>query len=754
MFSPGTARRSAMGVFACALLFSFAGVAQDTAAAQQPPAQQNAEPQTAPAAAPAPEQQTQPQPEQPQPAPEQQPIQQQRTPSGGRRIPGRGYAASGVIGMVESPTGVPVIGAQITLTPGRGNAARSETTGEGIFRVGGLPAGMYKLDITAPGYAPLAQQTVQVNGGEILTIEIHLQPTGEAMKAPERPTVTMPGEAGPEMPSYQELSRRPDVNGEMVIAAAAPMALDSKVFQKQTDRWDEDLGEWDRFPDRSGDFPWGATSHWYDPFHVNRYKADKPVFGQNTFFDFNGTSTTALDVRNLFIPSGVSAQHPHSSEFFGGGGQTFVAETVRTTFDLFHGDTAFKPVDWRIRITPAFNVNQLWAQEKGVVDIDVREGTSRVDGHVGLQEAFVEKKLADLGPNYDFISARIGIQQFQSDFRGLIFNEEQPGARIFGNLDNNRIQYNAAYFWMLEKDTNSGLNKFENRHQQVMLANFFFQDFIVPGYTVEASYHYNKDDASIHFDENGFLVRPAPIGDVTPHGIQAHYIGLAGEGHIGRINVSNAFYQVLGHEDNNEVAGRRTDIDAQLATTEFSLDKDWVRFRLAGLFASGDSNPRDHVARGFDSIVDSENFAGGIFSFFNREGIRLTQTGVALVSPDSDLPDLRSDKNEGQANFVNPGIFVFNGGADFDITTKMKLITNVSYLRFHHTASLDLLLFQSNIQPEIGTDYSIGIKYRPPLSDNIVITGGVAALTPGQGLRQIYTGKTLLSFFSTVKFRF
>src|ERR1051326_5811872 len=268
MFSPGTARRSTMGVFACALLFSLAGVAQDTAAAQQPPAQQNAEPQTAPVAAPAPEQQTQPQPEQPQPAPERQSIQQQRTSSGGRRIPGRGYAASGVIGMVESPTGVPVIGAQITLTPGRGNAARSETTGEGIFRVGGLPAGMYKLDITAPGYAPLAQQTVQVNGGEILTIEIHLQPTGEAMKAPERPTVTMPGEAGPEMPSYQELSRRPDVNGEMGIAAAAPMALDSKVFQKQAARLEESLGRGAPLPGPPGLFPGGRPHPRLRPFSL------------------------------------------------------------------------------------------------------------------------------------------------------------------------------------------------------------------------------------------------------------------------------------------------------------------------------------------------------------------------------------------------------------------------------------------------------------------------------------------------------
>jgi hypothetical protein len=36
----------------------------------------------------------------------------------------------------------------------------------------------------------------------------------------------------------------------------------------------------------------------------------------------------------------------------------------------------------------------------------------------------------------------------------------------------------------------------------------------------------------------------------------------------------------------------------------------------------------------------------------------------------------------------------------------------------------------------------------------MVITGGVAALTPGTGLQQIFTSRTLLSAFTTVKFQF
>jgi hypothetical protein len=75
-------------------------------------------------------------------------------------------------------------------------------------------------------------------------------------------------------------------------------------------------------------------------------------------------------------------------------------------------------------------------------------------------------------------------------------------------------------------------------------------------------------------------------------------------------------------------------------------------------------------------------------------------------------------------------------------------------MRFHRTGALEQLLFQSKIATNIGADYSVGFIYRPPLSENITLTGGVAALSPGLGLRQIYTSKTLVSGFAVIKFQF
>ena len=86
---------------------------------------------------------------------------------------------------------------------------------------------------------------------------------------------------------------------------------------------------------------------------------------------------------------------------------------------------------------------------------------------------------------------------------------------------------------------------------------------------------------------------------------------------------------------------------------------------------------------------------GGAFSFFDQQGIRLTSTGIALTNPGSLLVSLRSNKEEGQANFVNPGVYVFNAGADFNVTPKLRAFVNANYLQFDRTEPLQFVLAQT-----------------------------------------------------------
>jgi hypothetical protein len=511
------------------------------------------------------------------------------------------------------------------------------------------------------------------------------------------------------------------------------------------DRWRLGFPEYDRYGDRGGrgrDIPF-TKGRWWDPYNQNVLKGDYPIKGDNLFMVLSATSTTTVEQRRAPTPSDVSSDEPGSAEFFGQPEQLAATQTIQLSFELFRGDTVFKPRDWAIKFSPTFSIpNYLNARENGVVNIDVRRGANRTDTHVSLEEAFGEVKLADLSSNYDFISLRAGIQPFVSDFRGFIFSDNNLGARLFGSFDNNRFQFNAAYFSMLEKDTNSGLNTFDTRHQNVYIANLFRQDFIRKGYTIQGSFHFNDDRSSIEFDENGFLVRPALIGDVRPHAVKVGYVGVNGDGHLGRLNLTNSYYFAFGHDDRNPIAGRKVNVRSHMAAVEASVDKDYLRFRGSIFWAQGDGNPTDERATGFDAIFDDPNFVGGQFSFWNRNGIRLTQTGVGLVQPNSILPSLRSSKIQGQANFVNPGIFIYNAGIDVEVTQRLKAIFNANYLRFHRTEPLEYILFQNRIRHDIGFDYSVGVAYRPFLINNVTLTFGAATLQTGRGFRDIFTDRS------------
>jgi hypothetical protein len=664
----------------------------------------------------------------------------------------------------------PIGGARLSLRNTQTNQQISAvSSGDGVFRIFPVSPGSYELRVEAAGYSTLLIPVSSLNANEVLTLEIFLTPSANAEMHSRLPRQS---ELGPPLPAespapsgnYHELRHRLDSDPNYILELAPdvlPPAAD--VFHTVPDRWGIPQPDYRRYAAPDGSIY--AKPRWYDPFNHNRFKGDEPIwpelFGQQVFLNFTGSAETFLDGRRVPTPSGVSAAQPGSANFFGNGDQFFLDQTFRFTFDLFHGDTSFKPADWRIRVTPEVSLNYLDVHELGIVSPDVRKGTTRFDDHLGFEEAFVEVKLHDLSPNYDFVSVRAGIQQFNADFRGFLFVDDQPGLRLFGDWRSDRFEYNAAYFNLLEKNTNSGLNTFALRQQQVVLANLYWQDFFFPGYTAEFVGAWNKDDPSVHFDDNGFLVRPAPIGNVVnqgvgpiPHGIRVGYFGWLGSGHIKRLNLTHAFYEAAGEDTFNPIAGRRVTVNAQMAAAELSLDRDWIRYRVSIFYASGDSNPRSGRANGFDSIDDLPNFAGGIFSFWDREAIRLTGSGVALTQEDSLLPNMRSSKEEGQANFVNPGIFLANAGADIDITPKLKGFANFNFLQFMRTEPLEYVLFQSPIHHTIGEDFGVGLQYRPPLSENLVLTGGASMLQPGQGFRDIYTGRTQFSVFGVAKFTF
>lgn len=621
-------------------------------------------------------------------------------------------------GVVTDDLGYPQFPVTVVLVNSETEVERPAVTdGEGGFVFGGLRPGRYVVRVEADGYLPFVSDAVAVAAAVEATLAVVLE-----LAAP--PEFAAPAE------------RTPD-------------------YIPVPSRWRTRYRVTPRYPAGTEGVHPPVAGRALDPYNQNPLKGDVPVAGDDLFFVLTVLSQTPFEYREAPTPAGASTERPGSEAFFGDGGQWAALPTTFVSAELFRGDTAFRPRDWAVRVTPAFNLNHNVFRERNALDVDPAHEAVRTRRHATLQEAFGEVKLFDVGPSYDFVSVRAGIQPFSSDFRGFLFRDVNLGVRGFGNWGRNRHQWNVAWFDQLEKKTNSELNTLHRRDQQVFVANWYRQDTFTLGYTVTASFHMNLDrGGDLFYDENGFLVRPAPIGVVAPHEVRAYYAGFGGDGHWGRLNLTHQFYQAWGVDELNGIAGRAVDIDARFAAVELSVDRDWYRLKGTFLYASGDGDPFDGTARGFDAIFDEPNVAGGPFAFWNREGLRTAQTLVGLVGRKSVLPSMRTSKTEGQANFVNPGLLMYGAGFDAELTRKLRLFSNVTLLRFDRTDVLRAVLFQRDIDEAIGIDYGAGVEYRPWLNDNVVIQGGASWLAPAGGFGNILTDGVLYTPFAVLTLKY
>ncbi len=530
-------------------------------------------------------------------------------------------------------------------------------------------------------------------------------------------------------------------------------------FDPISDRWRIGFPEYDRYDKGHpvlDDYP-GIEGAWWDPYNQNVLKGDYPVIGMDKFLRLTGRSLTLFEGRQLPTPTTPfeATRNPGAAEFFGDPDQYFFSQYNSVAFEMFQGSSSFKPMDWRAKLNLIYNANHLVADELAVVSPDVRDGQSRFRQDFTVEEWFLETKLMDTSPYDDFVSARAGSQSFTSDFRGFIFSDLNRAVRLFGTRLANRDQFNLIWFDQTEKDSNSLLNRFDkDRHQNTAIANYYRQDFLFPGYTASTSFHYNRDKPSTEFDRNNFLVRPDPVGVFADHDVRSYYFGFAGNGHMERFNVSNALYYVFGRDELNPIAGRRQDISAWMGALELSYDRDWMRFRTSYLYSSGDADPNNSHATGFDTIFANPNFAGTEFSYWGRQGIRLF--GVELTNRTSLTPSMKNGKFQAQPNYVNPGLHLVNLGVDADLTPKLKLIHNTNLLWFDQTEVLETFLFTGEVDSFIGTDISLGAEYRPFLNNNVLLLGGFSTLISGDGFKDLFqdlngnTRNHLAAFWETV----
>ena len=492
-----------------------------------------------------------------------------------------------------------------------------------------------------------------------------------------------------------------------------------------------------------------------DPFHANVLKGDKPIpakdrpgflHGDDWFFIVNAISDTIIEPRSFPIPVGnQTTDRRNSNDTFGNPHSLVLAQTFITGVSLLKGQTVFKPPIIEYRLTLATQINYVNVPERRVLSVKPSKDSDRLDYFVGVQEAFIDYHLGQYdNSRFDFFSVRVGIQPFQQDFRGFLFQDENLGIRLFGNRDNNRLQFNLAAIRRLEKDTNSGLNSVVQtpRRDYIFLANVFRQDFPIVGLTGQISITYNMNREKNHpeVDDNGFPTRPALLGNLRGRNYDVVYVGYATDGHVGRINLTGQLYGAFGEDRNSFFTSEKAKIQAFFAAAEASYDLDFMRFRVSGLYASGDSKPYDNKETGFDAINENPIFAGADTSYWIRQTIPFAGGGraIGLNGRNGILNSLRSSKEQGQSNFNNPGVILAGAGVDADLTPKFRLSGNLNHLWFENTATLQALRVEGSIPRSIGYDVSAAAIWRPLASQNIILRLSGAMLQPSKGFKDLF----------------
>jgi hypothetical protein len=510
---------------------------------------------------------------------------------------------------------------------------------------------------------------------------------------------------------------------------AAPLFQDQPL-QAVPDRW------------RIVDSLPGYSHSLWNPYERNILKGDKPVWGE-WFFSLAVVSDTVLELRDLPTPVGnQTSADAGDIDVFGSGEQSTFNQNLLVELVWLRGDTVFRPPDWEFRLIPVFNFNRTQVEEARALYIDPRDGTQRNDDHIGIQGAFIDYHIRNVSDRYDFDSIRVGIQPFNADFRGLLFQDSPFGVRLFGTRDNNIFQYNLAWFRRMEKDTNSGLNDIgvQLRNDDVFVANLYWQDFLKKGFISQLTFLHNRNrEDDFFYDNNGFIARPASLGREVPRNYDISYLGYNGDGHLGRLNLTASLYAAAGTNEPGVMNDQRTAVRATFAAFEAGVDINWIRLRATAVHASGDRNPFDDLETGFDAVFENPIIAGADTSFWIRQGVPfIAGGGVTLSTRNGMLPNLRSSKEHGQSNFTNPGLRLLGVGADLDLTPTTRLSFNANHLAFDRTEVIEVLRQQENIDREIGWDLSAALIWRPLAIQNIVGRLSVATLMPGKGFEDLF----------------
>lgn len=454
--------------------------------------------------------------------------------------------------------------------------------------------------------------------------------------------------------------------------------------------------------------------HLLDPYHQNRIKGDFPMFGQNWFTEVDTFQTAVYqNRRNLdFSKNPVFASQIAAGKLRFFSHNNFADENAVFGGEIRHNDDRFFPSNYRFHIDGAVDFKH---------DINAFDPLSEAHGQIF--DAFMDFQLADPGKvDFNQIFLRGGIQNFKSDFHGLIFNDVGLGGRIFGDELKNRLRWDVVFLKLFQKDAVSGFIDFTKPSaHDVFITRLTWEDFLVKGWTSEWSFHFNHDPR-------------AGVGGAPGLNLNTFYAGTTLDGHVGRFIFNPAIYGVMGHADHLVSGAVQTHfVRAWNGLIDLEYPLDYWKFRVGYDYASGD-NPNSTIDTGFDAISDAVILFGGPISYLVGQDIKFGKGDFTRAN--SFLPAFRGAN--AQANYVNPGLQLMNVGVDSIITPRVQLSLNLNYYRFNNTGTFGAAVINHK---EMGAEENIFVQWEPflrEINNTFVIQTGLSVLHPLPGLRDAF----------------
>jgi len=399
-------------------------------------------------------------------------------------------------------------------------------------------------------------------------------------------------------------------------------------------------------------------------------------------------------------------------------------------------DTGFKRENGFGEVVARFSVDLLhpeavWsARVSGAVDYLMDRGNSALkdefDGNsngtyfdAALEEAWFEAKAFNT-PN----CLRVGVQEFKSDFLGLIYNDNDLGVRLFGERE--KLKWNMAYFYKTKHDEVSEFFDFDDADQDVFIAT---AQFDVGTVSVIPSFHYNRDRRD-------------------DRELDVAYLGAAHYGMVGPFATTAAFYYAFGEDDNavfNPAESQDISAFHFVADVGYPIGKHTPHVGI--FYTSGDDDPNDGDAEGFDSIYDT-------IGVWGNNGIiiddRINLGSLTVLRNNSAIPSLRDFYES--ANFINPGVLAFNLGFVSNWTDKFATDVNLTYFQWNETAVLEAAL-GTDVGDNVGWETNVSSTYK--WNDNLSFTFAGAVLFPDEDMEAIYgDNDNLYNIYASAQYSF